>query len=142
MNERIQTKLGFVAGLIILAISLSIFSGSGCKTTLDPAGVYQGDQMLYLAEKAVTTAYGTFHDYVSWELKYRALLPVEVSRSADFVRLNAKKWTDSASALRDAYVANPTKDTRDNLGSVLSLIDAALSEAAKYQTKYKAIAPK
>ena len=120
---------------VILAASL-IFTGPvGCNATLDPAGVYQGDNILYNAEKATTTAYKTFDAFLKWEHQHRAILPVEVSRAADVVRLNAKKWIDSAIALRDAYATNPTPENRKKLDTALSILDAALAEAARYMTK-------
>ena len=107
---------------------------TGCNATLDPAGVYQGDKVLYGAEKTITTAYKSFDSFLKWEETYRAALPVEVSRAADVIRLNAKKWIDSAIALREVYAANPTAENRKKLDVALSLIDAALSEANRYMT--------
>lgn len=124
---------------LVVAIAFTAFlltSGPvGCNATLEKDGVYQGDNILYQAEKATTTAYKTFDSFLRWEQTYRATLPVEVSRAADVIRLNAKKWIDSAIALRDAYAANPTAENRRKLDVALNVIDAALAEATRYLAK-------
>lgn len=130
-----------VIGLIGLAM-LCIVGPVGCgKTTLAPAGVYQGDKVLYNAEKTITTSYRLFDSFLKWELQYRSILPVEVSRAADTIRLNAKKWITSAGNIRDAYAANPTAENRDKLKLALDLIDTALSEATVYMANNQANAP-
>jgi hypothetical protein len=137
-------KIRQIIGLALTTLALvSLAIGtSGCnKTTLDPAGVYQGDKILYTAEKTITTSYQTFDSFLKWETAYRQLLPVEVSRAADVIRLNAKKWIESASTLRDTYVAQPTGPNRDKLNETLNLIESALLEASKYMTDFKAVAP-
>lgn len=134
-------RLTQIVGLIGFAL-LCFVGPIGCgKTTLAPAGVYQGDKVLYNAEKTITTSYKLFDSFVSWELQYRSILPVEVSRAADTIRINGKKWITSAGNLRDAYAANPTAANRDNLALSLDLIDAALVEAATYMARNSGQAP-
>lgn len=127
--------------VFILAIGMLAAGPTGCNATLDPQGVYQGDKFLYSAEKTITTAYKSFDSFVKWEHDYRAVLPIEVSKAADTIRLNAQRWIASASAFRDVYVANPTKENRDKLSLALNLIDTALSEATRYMLDNKAKAP-
>lgn len=127
--------------MAVLAVSM-LGAGAGCKRlTLQEGGVYQGDKLLYNAERATVGAYKSFDAFLRWEEQYRAVLPVEVSRAADNVRKNARSWIDTAGAFRDAYVANPTGDNRDLLKLSLDLIDTALAESAKYMTAYRANAP-
>lgn len=126
----------FIA-LTILALGLlSPVGPTGCSSTLSPTGVYQGDKILYNADVTITTAYKSFDSFLKWETAFRAVLPVEVSRAADTIRLNAKKWIDSASALREAYASNPTRENRDKLKATLDLIDTALVQAQKYMTRH------
>lgn len=128
--------------LLSLAIFFTCLAPTGCSSTkLAPGGIYQGDAILYTAEKAITTSYKTFHDFVQWEMDYRQILPVEVSRAADVIRVNGKKWITSAEALRDAYVASPTVENKNKLTTTLNIIDAAIAEATKYTTQYKPVAP-
>lgn len=134
-------KLTQIIGLLSLAV-LFVAIPAGCgRTTLAPAGVYQGDKTLYAAEKAITSTYKEFQTFVKWESQWRTVLPAEVSQSADRVRLGAKKWIDTASELRDAYVRTPTTENKDKLQLALNIIDAALREAAKYMNDNKANAP-
>jgi len=135
----------FTQIIALVALTIGMLSPIGpvacSKTTLSADGVYQGDKTLYSAEKTITTAYKSFDAFLKWEETYRAALPVDVSRAADTVRLNAKKWIDSASAMRDAYASSPTKENRDKLQLTLSLIDTALAESLKYMQANKSIAP-
>lgn len=136
-------KKRFVQFVALFALAAVCFVGpAGCgKTTLAPAGVYHEDKVLYQAEKAITTTYKSFETFLKWETQYRTVLPVEVSRAADTIRINAKKWIDSAGNLRDAYAANPTGPNRDKLKLALDLIDTAFDEAVKYMAENQANAP-
>lgn len=122
--------------MLVVAFTLTAAGPVGCgRTTLSPTGIYQGDNFLYSAEKTIVTSYKSFDAFLKWEETHRNILPVDVSRAADVIRLNAKKWIDSASAFRDVYVQNPTKENRDKLKLTLDLIDTALAEATKYMAK-------
>lgn len=136
-----MNRFNQIIGLLCLAAFCAI-GPTGCgKTTLAPAGIYQGDKVLYEADKAITTTYKSFETFLKWETQYRSVLPVEVSRAADTIRLNAKKWIDSAGNLRDAYAASPTGPNRDKLKLTLDLIDTAFDEAVKYMAQNQANAP-
>lgn len=125
----------------VLALSM-LGAGTGCKNlTLEEGGVYQGDKLLYNAERATVSAYKSFDAFLRWEEQFRPMLPVEVSQAADAIRKNAKGWIDTAGSFRDAYVANPSDGTRDKLKLTLDLIDTALAEAAKYMQQHAARAP-
>lgn len=120
-----------------------VFSGPiGCFTgRVSETSVYQGDSFLYNVEKTTVQAYRRFDDFLNWEEAYRSILPVEVSRVADVIRVNAKKWINSSIAMRDAYVAAPSAANKDKLTVAVNLIDAALAEAAKYVSNNKSKAP-
>lgn len=134
-------KIVQIIGIISLAL-VCLAVPAGCtKTTLSPNGVYQGDNTLYQAEKAIVTAHKSFQAFLVWETANRAILDVEVSRAADTIRLNEQRWLDSAHALRDAYVATPTAANKDKLQLTLNLINTALLEATKQMAANQKIAP-
>lgn len=122
---------------IVLSFALLCFVctvPTGCKTHLATGGVYQGDPVLYNADKVITSSYRILHEFVSWEYKNRAVLPVEVSRAADAVRENASKYTDSAIRLREIYSANPDKSNAGNLTKAVEILQGMLDEATRYMT--------
>lgn len=130
----------WLASVLLVCAFLVAAGPVGCgRTTLSEGGVYQQDKFLYNAEKTIVTAYKSFDAFVKWEETYRAVLPVEVSRAADAIRVNAKRWIDTAHSFRDVYVQNPTAENRDKLNLTLDLIDTALAEATKYLTQYKTL---
>lgn len=101
--------------------------------TLAP-GVYNKDEVLYRADTAITASYDVFDTFVTFEYINRAALASkpEIKKAADKIRANAKKWTDSAIVLREAYVAAPTPENRDALKASIAVIRAALLESTKY----------
>ena len=126
---------------LALVMTLALLT-SGCQNQrLAPEGVYAGDAVLYNAENAIVTAHDTFVQFYQWEKQYRNVLPVEVSRAADYMRLNEKKWLDTAHAFRDAYKNTPTPENKDKLQLSVNLIRTALSEAAAYMLAAQQIAP-
>lgn len=129
-------KLPKILGVILLAVAfLAPVGPVGCKASLDKQGVYDGDQALYSADKAIVGSTRILRSFVKWEYDFRATLPVEVSRAADKVRSNADQWVDSAIALRDAYAANPSKDNKLALENSVKLLQTALAEATKYMAQ-------
>lgn len=143
MSARLRGMKRFTQSIGLLVIAaFCLCVPAGCnRTTLAPGGTYAGDKALYNADKSITTSYRLFQTFLKWETQYRAVLPVEVSRGADTVRLNAKKWIQTASALRDAYAATPTPQNKDKLQLALNIIDTALAEAAKYMADFQTAAP-
>lgn len=130
-------KLSQIFGIIALAV-VCCSGPAGCsKTTLSADGVYHGDTFLYQSEKTIVSAHGIFQSFLKWEMENRSFLPVEVSRAADVIRLNEKKWIDSANALHDAYVATPTQENKDKFQLALNLVESGLKDAAKYMPKKK-----
>lgn len=142
-NNKMKSIKSIFAAVGMIALMVTCVTAPvGCnKTTLAPDGTYAGDKVLYQADKTITTTYKQLQKFVAWELKYRAVLPVEVSRAADTIRLNAKKWIDSASALREAYAASGDRKDRDNLVLALNLINTAIDEAVLYMAQNQSKAP-
>lgn len=113
---------------------------SACGT-LDKTGAYQGDDILYKADLTITTSYQVLHGFVQWEYQNRGLLTDQptIKQAADQVRKNAQTWIGSAIALREAYAANPTPETRQSLTSALLILQAAMNEATKYLAANSAV---
>lgn len=118
-----------------LLLAVALFA-PGCQSNakLDSAGAYHGDQFLYQSHVALTSAYAVLDAFVNWEYTNRALLKNEpaITKAADHVRANAKRWFASAHALLGAYEANPTPDNKVNAQKALAVIQASLAESAAY----------
>lgn len=97
-------------------------------------GPYKGDKFLYETDNTIVTSFEMLHSFVSWEYSNRTILAghPEIKASADVVRKNAKRWRDSAIALRKAYAANPTQENKDALTTSIKVIQTALTEATSY----------
>lgn len=123
-------------------LSLALFTMAGCAHNLAPGGVYNGDKILYESENAINTFHDQVRDFLIWEKDNRAVLPVEVSRAADFIRLNEQKWINSANAAHDAYQKTPgDPNKKDALQLSLNLLQTALREAAAYMIASQKVAP-
>lgn len=139
-------KLNSLAALFLMIsiISVPIFT-TGCGhtpvlPTSDPN--YRGDAILYQAERTTVNAYKLMDAFATWELNFRSVLPVEVSRAADVMRKNGRNWINTAIAARDAYAASPgDPGKKDALNTALNVIDVALSQAAIYMADNKKLAP-
>lgn len=107
----------------------------GCATKLAD-GPYNGDVVLYQADKTITESYEVLHAFVKWEFENRAALAQwpGINQGADYVRQNAESWIGSAVALREAYKANPSGEQQQSLERSLSVLRTALSEATRYMT--------
>ncbi len=122
----------FVVGLLTLGMAGGM---TGCATSLQTGGVYQGDLALYRTDMAVKTAYDALNAFESWEYANRAVLFAKnpkIKAEADTIRVNAPRWFESEATLRAAYVANPTPGNLTSLQAVLSEIQAALTVASQY----------
>lgn len=92
--------------LAVFTILLTSILINGCATRLDPAGPYQGDTLLYWADKTTVTAYDGLHSLVTIEYQNRTNFPgAALHKYADFVRQNAPNWFAAEWKARAAYVA-------------------------------------
>ncbi len=118
---------------LLVALLLSL---QGCGT-LDPAGVYKGDAVLYHSELGITTSYELIHTFVEWEMDNRTILSKwpEIKKAADDMRKNAPRWKATADAMHDAYEAYPSDTNKQALEKALAILKTAMTEATKYMAK-------
>ena len=116
---------------ILLLSLIAVLAGCG---SLNTAGVYKGDKVLYTADLSITTSYDVIHGFVSWEYNNRVALAStpEIKAAADNMRKNAKSWIASAIACRDAYAAAPTDANNAALQKAIVVLQTAVAEATKY----------
>ena len=123
-----------VVPALLLAAGLGLAGLTGCGT-LDPAGVYHGDKVLYAADQTLGDAYTALHRFVQWEYDNRAALASQpaIRQAADQVRAQSPQWFAAALALRDAYAASSTAADADALATALAVIQAAVTQAAAWE---------
>ncbi len=119
-----------VLAVCIAALGVGIH---GCGT-LDPAGVYHGDKLLYDAELAIPTSKDILQSFVKWEYDNRSALAgrPEIRKSADNVRAHAKQWIQTAINLTESYKTNATAENRDAMVKAIGILRTALVEASGY----------
>lgn len=123
--------------LLLFAVISAFFvlqTGCASKGDLDKTGVYQGDSFAYNADKTITESYAAFDAFVKWEYAHRAVLSrwPEIKKAADNVRANSKDWIDGAITIRETYRSFPTEENRKSLQGALTILRAALAQAAAY----------
>lgn len=140
--DQSRKALGGSAGSagLLMVLLVPLFGLSACATRLAPGGVYNGDTFLYNADKTITSSYDVLHTFVKWEHDNRASLAKwpEIKRTADTVRVNADKWISSATALREAYAAEPSATNKEKLTTSLRVLRAALAESTRYLQEHQA----
>lgn len=137
MRKTVGLLLMAAALFTVTIIPTGCAGGGGVSRT----SVYQGDNFLFQVEKISVTAHELFLEFYRWEKDNRSVLPVSVSRAADFARLNEKKWADTLNAAHDAYVATPTAQNKDKLQLALNLLRTGLNQAAFYMATHRSVAP-
>jgi hypothetical protein len=105
----------------------------GCGT-LDPAGAYKGDKVLYDADTTIASSYEVINSFLLWEHNNRVALGSmpEVTAYADTLRKQSPRWFNSAIVLRDTYANVPNDGTRDALTSAIAVLRQAMGEASRH----------
>jgi hypothetical protein len=124
-------------GFAVLCIALIAFTAylPGCNHSLDPAGVYGGDKILYEADQALANSYDAMDVFLQWEFNNRNAIGVvtpAMHAAAENIRLNAPEWFRSLTKVRKAYAADPSPENRLKLENALGIVRAAMTEAKKY----------
>lgn len=120
---------------IVLAVALcgGLLTFTGCGT-LDPAGVYQGDKVLYDADMLIATSYETVHSFVLWEYNNRTTLASipDIKKTADALRVQYPIAHKAALASRDAYMTAKTAPNATALSQALAVLRQAMTTASAY----------
>jgi hypothetical protein len=117
--------------LVFLPLICAAFFLAGCGT-LDSSGVYHGDKFLYDSDLAFNTAYQAFDSFEKFDLANRAVESATVQKEADYIRVNAPKWSSSYFTLRAAYLANPAGQSKTSISALLVDLQATLTVASQY----------
>lgn len=107
----------------LLFAVLCVFVVPGCQgtRTIDPAGVYHGDQVAFTANNELRLIHEAIYSLLEIERVNRSTVPAAVSKAADQVRLHVKQVEQTALGVIDVYKANPTPENHDK---VLASLDA------------------
>jgi hypothetical protein len=127
--------------LPLLLVCCSLFAGCSqtLQNTADKPSPYKGDQVLYAQDVSIIGTSDSLKDFLSWELRWRGIVPKDITAFADKVRSNLATWNGSAIRLRDAYAANPTTENEAGYRAALAELRQALTESAIYLTRYKTL---
>lgn len=136
-------RSSFLFAIVLAAVLVSPIGPTGCSggPKVSETSVYAGDNFLFQVEKISVQAHDLFLEFYRWEKDNRTVLPVSVSRAADFARSNEKKWADTLNAAHDAYVATPSAQNKDKVQLALNLLKTGLNQAAFYMVANKSVAP-
>lgn len=138
MKSRNYSAFLLVALLGFLLPVTPFLTSCASSSDLAPGGVYAGDATLLNADRVITGSYDVFDTFVKWEYANRIFLTStpSIKQTADVVRSNGKQLIESASALRDAYKANPTSDGKAKLLNGLAVLQALLNQIAAYYASH------
>jgi hypothetical protein len=121
---------------LLALVLVSLLAFTGCRT-LEPGGIYDGDDVLFHAETTIVTSYAMVDTFLKWEHDNRALLTQwpEVKKYADELRENYPQWYRTANNLRDAYALTRDEASAAQLSKYLVILRTALLEASAYMAK-------
>lgn len=123
-------KRNIAIGMMALFAVAASMTGCG---TLNSAGPYKGDKVLYDADLVITTSYDVVHQFVTFEEANRAALASNpaIKAAADSLRARMPGAFASALSVRDAYAVSATAANASALQTVLDVIRAMAVEATK-----------
>jgi hypothetical protein len=124
-------KLLLILTLTLACLAPLTFTGCG---TLDPAGVYQGDKVLYDADILISTSYDTVHAFVLWEFNNRATLASmpEIRKTADAMRIQYPIAHKAALNARSAYLSSKSAPNATMLSQALAVLRQTMTTASQY----------
>lgn len=112
--------------IFILAVT------TACTTTLNPNGVYHGNKALYVTDASLDASLRVLDVFMVFQMNNRATLPAEINTFADKTRVDAPQWARRIIALRDAYAASPTTESKRALDTSLRVLREAVIQASAY----------
>ena len=112
---------------------------TACQNRPFDPGVYDGNAILFTADKTIGEAFDTLHHFVAWEQVNReALRPWPgIKNTADTVRRNVSGWRAAILSARDAYAGDPSEANRSKLQKAIAVVRSALASAIDYQKKHE-----
>ena len=124
-------KLLLILTLTLACLAPLTFVGCG---TLNPAGVYQGDKVLYDADILISTSYDTVHAFVTWEFNNRSALSSmpEIKNTADALRIQYPIAHKAALNARSAYLSSKSAPNATMLSQALAVLRQCMSTASAY----------
>jgi hypothetical protein len=119
--------------LLVFLLALPMLLLTGCKS-LDPAGPYGGDQVLYSADLTISTSYDVVHTFVSWEYRNRTALAStpQIHEYADLMRSNYPTYHRAAMSARMVYANSKTKPNQTALALTLDVLREAVRQANQW----------
>lgn len=127
-NRRVltmKTKLNYIPLIALLLASCA---------TITPGS----DPVVVNAERFTAVAADTFDLFVHTEYDNRAYLATvdpHIHTYANFIRVNAKSYLQSARTMTKAFKANRSPENKANLTTALAVLTAAIGETQKYLVK-------
>lgn len=118
-------RFALVGALLAGALCLSACSSAN----LAKDGAYNGDKTLYDADVGVATAYDVIDLFLSYDLANKATVSAATHALAEKLRAEAPGYFRSYTAIRQAYVSEPTPENRLKLTGALAVLTAAVAEA-------------
>lgn len=111
--------------------------------TLDPAGAYKSDKVLYDADAVIVSSYDVIRSFVVFDAQQGANAAPNMRMAANRIRLTAPQAFQSAIAVRDAYAAAPNSSNSTALAKALAVLRAASIEATRWlvQTNFSNLNP-
>lgn len=143
MNRTVLERQGgeLLKTILLVALGFLLMSWlTGCQRTLETGGVYQGDKVLYEADKLISTSHDLMQEFINWEKNHRAVLAQypQIRQLADKMFTEGPPAFASAVALRDLYAGDPNVENRDKLQLAIDLLRGLTREATKWMTDPRA----
>ncbi len=120
---------------------LSLLVLASCVTT-QPGN----DPVVVTAERDTRLAEDTFALVAQTEQQARPTLvaidyklALQIKHGVDLIRVQSKKWVESARLLTKTYKSNRSAANKANLQTALATLEAGLSDAQKYLTQINQI---
>lgn len=119
--------------IYLTCIVLSVLILSGCKTQLDPNGIYKSDAYLYNIDSTVLALYDISDAFVTWEYQNNDYLKTNspvVFNLANQVRKNMPNILKNIKTGRDLYVKylGNTNESLSNIATAQAQLNSAVED--------------
>lgn len=139
-DEEKDAASGGGAGAAMLLFFMVALAGAGLTggltgcATLAPAGAYNGDKVLYVADQTDVAAYKVLHAFVTFEYENRAALAAhpEIKAAADDIRTHAPDWFARYDRARELYVKARSPETLAAFNAAVAQLKAGVTKATDF----------